>query len=157
VLVLVLVLVSSFSLSRPLSLSLSLSPIAEAGNQELNLEPTLMDTLLPFQLEGIKYVINHGGKALIADEMGLGKTIQAIGVLQHYRQHWPALILAPVTLIQQWYQQIQIFSGSILSERDVCIVKKGSDKITGLVCIVPYTMLDKFVDNKKLSPEQVFY
>jgi hypothetical protein len=39
------------------------------------------------------------GKALIADEMGSGKTIQAIGVMQHYRQHWPVLIMMPVTLV----------------------------------------------------------
>ena len=35
----------------------------------LNVEPALLDTLLPFQLEGIKYVIRHGGKALIGDDM----------------------------------------------------------------------------------------
>lgn len=35
----------------------------------LNIEPALLDTLLPFQLEGIKYVIRHGGKALIGDDM----------------------------------------------------------------------------------------
>ena len=35
----------------------------------LNIEPALLDMLLPFQLEGIKYVIRHGGKALIGDDM----------------------------------------------------------------------------------------
>ncbi len=36
----------------------------------LNLEPALLEFLLPFQLEGIKFVIRHGGRALIGDEMG---------------------------------------------------------------------------------------
>jgi GRF zinc finger len=35
----------------------------------LNIESNLLDLLLPFQLEGIKYVIRHGGKTLIGDDM----------------------------------------------------------------------------------------
>nr|CAB3455083.1 unnamed protein product [Digitaria exilis] len=34
--------------------------------------------LMPFQREGIRFVLQHGGRALIADEMGLGKTLQTI-------------------------------------------------------------------------------
>lgn len=37
---------------------------------EPNLFPKFRNTLLPFQLEGLKFVIRHGGRALIADEMG---------------------------------------------------------------------------------------
>lgn len=29
-----------------------------------------------FQREGVRFVVQHGGRALIADEMGLGKTVQ---------------------------------------------------------------------------------
>ncbi|KAJ8434667.1 hypothetical protein Cgig2_030053 [Carnegiea gigantea] len=32
--------------------------------------------LLPFQREGVRFVLERGGRALVADEMGLGKTIQ---------------------------------------------------------------------------------
>ncbi|KAE8735640.1 protein CHUP1 [Hibiscus syriacus] len=32
--------------------------------------------LLPFQREGVRFVLQHGGRALLADEMGLGKTLQ---------------------------------------------------------------------------------
>lgn len=48
---------------------------AEEQN-ELNVEkllPHLRIVLLPFQLEGVKYLISHGGRGLLADEMGLGK------------------------------------------------------------------------------------
>ncbi|CAL9081300.1 unnamed protein product [Musa textilis] len=34
--------------------------------------------LLPFQREGIRFMLQHGGRALLADEMGLGKTLQAL-------------------------------------------------------------------------------
>lgn len=40
------------------------------------LPKTLLDTLLPFQLEGVRFGLRRGGRCLIADEMGLGKTLQ---------------------------------------------------------------------------------
>ncbi|KAK7858125.1 swi/snf-related matrix-associated actin-dependent regulator of chromatin subfamily a-like protein 1 like protein [Quercus suber] len=33
--------------------------------------------LLPFQRDGVRFVLQHGGRVLLADEMGLGKTLQA--------------------------------------------------------------------------------
>lgn len=36
----------------------------------------LLDVLLPFQLEGVRFGLQRGGRCLIADEMGLGKTLQ---------------------------------------------------------------------------------
>ncbi|KAJ4825994.1 hypothetical protein Tsubulata_033218 [Turnera subulata] len=33
--------------------------------------------LLPFQRDGVRFMLQHGGRALLADEMGLGKTLQA--------------------------------------------------------------------------------
>jgi hypothetical protein len=54
----------------------------------LNLEGSLLDQLLPFQLEGIKFVVKRRGRAMLCDEMGCGKTIQAIGIMQHYRDKW---------------------------------------------------------------------
>ncbi|KAF2559314.1 hypothetical protein F2Q68_00015462 [Brassica cretica] len=35
--------------------------------------------LLPFQRDGIEFILQHGGRVLLADEMGLGKTLQASG------------------------------------------------------------------------------
>lgn len=40
------------------------------------LPKTLLDTLLPFQLEGVRFGLQRGGRCLIADDMGLGKTLQ---------------------------------------------------------------------------------
>ncbi|RVW83349.1 DNA annealing helicase and endonuclease ZRANB3 [Vitis vinifera] len=36
----------------------------------------LLDALLPFQLDGVRFGLRRGGRCLIADEMGLGKTLQ---------------------------------------------------------------------------------
>lgn len=37
---------------------------------------TLLDALLPFQLDGLRFALRRGGRSLIADDMGLGKTLQ---------------------------------------------------------------------------------
>ncbi|KAG5234189.1 DNA annealing helicase and endonuclease ZRANB [Salix suchowensis] len=41
----------------------------------------LLDALLPFQLDGLRFGLRRGGRCLIADEMGLGKTLQIKAVL----------------------------------------------------------------------------
>lgn len=38
----------------------------------------ILDTLLPFQVDGVKFGLRRGGRCLIADEMGLGKTLQVM-------------------------------------------------------------------------------
>lgn len=38
----------------------------------------LLESLLPFQLEGVRFGLRRGGRCLIADDMGLGKTIQVV-------------------------------------------------------------------------------
>ena len=45
---------------------------------QTRIPPTMWERLLPFQREGVEYVVSHGGRALIADEMGLGKSLQAL-------------------------------------------------------------------------------
>ncbi|KAI8561987.1 hypothetical protein RHMOL_Rhmol04G0383600 [Rhododendron molle] len=40
--------------------------------------------LLPFQRDGVRFVLQHGGRVLLADEMGLGKTLQAMDPTYSY-------------------------------------------------------------------------
>ncbi|PNY10195.1 SWI/SNF-related matrix-associated actin-dependent regulator of chromatin subfamily A-like protein 1-like protein, partial [Trifolium pratense] len=80
--------------------------------------------LLPFQRDGIRFILQHGCRAFLADEMGLGKTLQAIHCLKlNYfyttyearaiavaacvQDSWPVLILAPSALRLQWASMIQ--------------------------------------------------
>ncbi|KAF9600180.1 hypothetical protein IFM89_005004 [Coptis chinensis] len=78
--------------------------------------------LLPFQRDGVRFVLQHGGRVLIADEMGLGKTLQArvfkeyildfnmfqaIAVTACIRDSWPVLVLTPSSLRLQWATMIQ--------------------------------------------------
>lgn len=63
--------------------------------------------LLPFQRDGVRFVLQHGGRVLLADEMGLGKTLQAIVVTTCIRESWPVLILTPSSLRLHWASMIQ--------------------------------------------------
>ncbi|XP_072979567.1 uncharacterized protein [Typha angustifolia] len=63
--------------------------------------------LLPFQREGVRFVLQHGGRALVADEMGLGKTLQAIAVTACIPDAWPVLIVTPSSLRLHWASMIQ--------------------------------------------------
>jgi SNF2 family DNA or RNA helicase len=48
----------------------------------------LLNTLAPFQEEGVKFIVENEGKVMLCDEMGLGKTIQAIAATTYYREDW---------------------------------------------------------------------
>ncbi|CAN6467061.1 unnamed protein product [Victoria cruziana] len=55
--------------------------------------------LLPFQREGVRFILQHGGRALLADEMGLGKTLQALQfILYSYSQFFLYLFM----LVLSW-------------------------------------------------------
>lgn len=55
--------------------------------------------IFPFQVEGIKFLEQAGGRALIADEPGLGKTIQALGFgYFHKEEVTPILWVCKATL-----------------------------------------------------------
>ena len=125
-------------------------PSETINDDQYNLQPKMLDTLLPFQVDGIRFVIHHGGRAMIADEMGCGKTIQAIAAMQHYRDHWPVLILVPPNLITQWHSELLTYCNDLLSEKDICIIRKSSDSVKGKVCIIPYSLLDKLTEKDKL-------
>lgn len=71
------------------------------------IEPTLLNSLFPFQKEGIQFGVSKGGRCLIADEMGLGKTIQALGIADYYRDEWPLLVVCPSSMRFQWEEEIR--------------------------------------------------
>ncbi len=54
---------------------------------------------------------------ILADDMGLGKTVQVIALLTHLKEegrlHRPALIVVPLTLIFNWWEEFQKFSPAL--------------------------------------------
>jgi len=68
--------------------------------------------LLPFQVEGVRALVERPG-LLLADDMGLGKTIQAIHALREVVSRDPeakALVIVPAGLVGQWRSELQRWS-----------------------------------------------
>lgn len=55
-------------------------------------------TIFPYQVEGIKFLEDAGGRALIADEPALGKTIQALGFCNFHPESLPILWVCRTSL-----------------------------------------------------------
>ena len=58
--------------------------------------------LYDFQKEGVNFVLERHGRALIGDEMGVGKTIQAIIAASVYMDEWPVLVICPASIKLIW-------------------------------------------------------
>ncbi|MDR3199463.1 MAG: DEAD/DEAH box helicase [Planctomycetaceae bacterium] len=68
--------------------------------------------LLPYQLDGIAFVVGTG-RAILADDMGLGKTIQGIGVAELLAREIDikkVLIICPASVKSQWKSEIAKFA-----------------------------------------------
>jgi len=72
-----------------------------------SLPDKLRNALYDFQVEGVKFGIEHHCRFLLADEMGVGKTIQAISLAYIYRDSWPVLIVCPGSMKYLWKGEIQ--------------------------------------------------
>ncbi|MFK7935954.1 MAG: SNF2-related protein [Saprospiraceae bacterium] len=121
---------------------------AEKFIEKVDYQPSkfLKATLRPYQLEGIKWLVNHHENdygALLADDMGLGKTLQTIALLLYAREqkaaenaggediavdlfntvenHVPlqALIVLPTSLIYNWESEIKKFAPPLLTYHHV--------------------------------------
>lgn len=88
------------------------------GDQNINVSDTLNATLYPYQEIGYKwlsYVTNEDFGCILGDEMGLGKTLQVIALLldRKYKKEAPQLVVAPVSLLENWKREIQKFAPSL--------------------------------------------
>ncbi|XP_039158136.1 ATP-dependent DNA helicase DDM1 [Eucalyptus grandis] len=75
--------------------------------------------LKPYQVKGVKWLISlwqNGLNGILADQMGLGKTIQTIGFLAHLKGKGldgPYLVIAPLSTLSNWVNEIQRFVPSM--------------------------------------------
>ncbi|PWZ40600.1 hypothetical protein Zm00014a_011700 [Zea mays] len=90
--------------------------------EQANLVPLLTGgKLKSYQIKGVKWLISlwqNGLNGILADQMGLGKTIQTIGFLAHLKgkgMHGPYLIIAPLSTLSNWVNEISRFTPSLVS------------------------------------------
>lgn len=99
--------------------------VHQGPNGALN---ALTGTLHDYQVEGVLWLtrlFENGSHGILADEMGLGKTIQVIGLLtfmRHVGVKGPFIIVAPLSTIQNWCNEIEKWSGGTMS----CVKYHGS-------------------------------
>ncbi|KHG21543.1 Zinc finger Ran-binding domain-containing 3 [Gossypium arboreum] len=109
------------------------------------LPETLLNSLLPFQLEGIKFGLRRGGRCLIADEMGLGKTLQAIAIAGCFINEGSILVVCPAVLRYSWAEELERWLSFCLPS-DIHLVFGHRDNPAYLnkyprVVVISYTML----------------
>ncbi|XP_065896709.1 SWI/SNF-related matrix-associated actin-dependent regulator of chromatin subfamily A-like protein 1 isoform X2 [Dysidea avara] len=103
----------------------------------------LVNTLMPFQREGVEFGIHHKGRVLIADDMGLGKTLQAICIAAYYREVWPLLILCPSSVRQMWGEAFEYWLPS-LKEEEINVLYHTQDTFHGAsIVIASYDTLSR--------------
>ncbi|RLN42769.1 ATP-dependent DNA helicase DDM1 isoform X2 [Panicum miliaceum] len=90
--------------------------------EQANLVPLMTGgQLKSYQIKGVKWLISlwqNGLNGILADQMGLGKTIQTIGFLAHLKgkgMHGPYMIIAPLSTLSNWVNEISRFVPSVTS------------------------------------------
>lgn len=64
-------------------------------------------TLMPYQVEGVKFLEDANARAILADEQGLGKTIEILALIKlHQKELTPAVIVVPSSVKLQWHHEI---------------------------------------------------
>jgi superfamily II DNA or RNA helicase len=82
--------------------------------------------LFPYQIEGFRWLkmLDFGKMGgLLADDMGLGKTVQVVAFISHLKKSdrlKPALVIAPLSLLENWKNELQKFCSDI-NLRDIYI------------------------------------
>lgn len=63
----------------------------------------------------MRYMLNENSGCILGDEMGLGKTLQIITLMLYYKHEkkTPILVIAPVSLLQNWQRECERFAPSI--------------------------------------------
>lgn len=87
----------------------------DANQPEVTVPPMFVGQLYPYQQKGyewLKFMTDEGCGGILGDEMGLGKTVQIIAVLASRceTKETPSLVVAPVSLIENWRREILKFA-----------------------------------------------
>ena len=108
--------------------------------------PGLLKKLYPFQGEGVQFVDDAEGNALICDDMGLGKTVQGLAYLQLHPELRPALVICISSNKMSWEEM------AIEWMKDVNIETLWTEspyKVTGDILVINYDILQYWISYLK--------
>lgn len=90
--------------------------IASFAEQEVEIKPSLLKVLRPYQIHAIQWLAtlhqNHLG-GILADDMGLGKTLETISFLSTLKTSKPSLIIAPKSVLYNWEKEFHAWDPSL--------------------------------------------
>ena len=110
--------------------------------------------LRPYQKEGFRWMVRldkWGAGACLADDMGLGKTVQSIAFLLYKASDGPSLVVAPLSVIFNWREEIAKFAPSLniltlndlnTNERKNCVETASA----GDIVLVSYGVLSSITE-----------
>lgn len=89
-----------------------------AKNLEYSAPAELKANLYPYQQQGyqwMRFIVDSQCGCILGDEMGLGKTLQVIALITEQKQagRGPALVVAPVSLLENWRREFEKFTVGI--------------------------------------------
>ncbi|KAF5287505.1 hypothetical protein FQA39_LY04133 [Lamprigera yunnana] len=111
-----------------------------------NIDKELLNLLMPFQVDGIRFGIDKQGRCLIADEMGLGKTFQALAIANYYINDWPLLIATTSSMKNEWEATIHKYLPSISIMHTQYMVSAKDYIGDAKILIVSYDMMGRCVE-----------
>ena len=105
--------------------------------------------LFPFQKQGVAFIEQRNGRALVGDEMGLGKTIQTLAWLQLHPEKKPVVVVCPAHLKLNWAQEAKM---TLSGDRTIQVIS-GTDttqKLYGDIMVINYDILhNKYEEGPK--------
>ena len=125
-----------------------------------NIDLNISKSILPFQLESIRFAIKQEGRILLADDMGLGKTIQSLAIASYYRKEWPMFVIVPSSVKFMWKESAIRWVPNII--RELCnletgfpvdeyiqVLENGRQQIDPecQIVICSYDLLNKIIDD----------
>ncbi|MCC5791548.1 MAG: DEAD/DEAH box helicase [Legionellaceae bacterium] len=163
------------------SLRLQLQRLQNKSIPDVEPPAGLQTTLRDYQLQGLhwlQFLRQTQFSGILADDMGLGKTVQTLAHLllekEQGRLHQPSLIIAPTSLVGNWFNEAQRFTPGLnvlifhgqdrhqddFRQYDIIISTYGliqRDKARFCECHFYYLILDEaqFIKNNKTKTTQV--
>jgi hypothetical protein len=126
----------------------------------LRVPASLLARMRGFQVEGVRFAVARGGRALLGDEMGCGKTLQAIAFAAHFREAWPLLVLAPAALRLNWREELLKWLEGHVAAENISVVLKGKEKMPASkgggfsagVVVVSYNAVSALTASRAITP-----